>query len=99
MRARFDEEAVTHAASFTFSENEQQIICCGARFRRGGEDRPIVLLEEQQPAGDVFGIAQLPLYSEVSAQKGCAQLGNEFLGRICLRVSSTDSALRHSCFA
>jgi hypothetical protein len=80
----FDEEAVTHAASSTFSENEQQIICCGARFRRGGEDRSIVLLEEQQPAGDVFGIAQLPFYSEVGAQKGCAQLGNEFLDRICL---------------
>jgi hypothetical protein len=67
-----------------FSENEQQILCCGARFRRGGEHRSIVLLEEQQPAGDVFGVAQLPLYSEGSAQKGCAQLGNEFLDRICL---------------
>jgi hypothetical protein len=80
----FDEEAVTHAASSTFSENEQQIICCGARFRRGGEDGSIVLLEEQQPAGDV--------YSEVSAQKGCAQLGNEFLGRICLRADAIPTA-------
>jgi hypothetical protein len=52
----FDEKAVTHAASSTFSENEQQIICCGACFRRGS----IVLLEEQQPAGDVFRIPQLP---------------------------------------
>ncbi len=30
-------------------------------------------------------MAELPLHFEMSAQKRCTQLGNELLGRICLR--------------
>ena len=59
---------------------------CPLRLAGGGENRPIVILQDLQPVGDVTGVVftRLERQVQIRADEGGAQLGYQFLDGISL---------------
>ena len=61
-----------------------QKICCPLRVRCGGKDRAFVVLQHFKPRCEISGVilARFRRDPEISAEKRCAKLGDEFLGGV-----------------